>query len=130
MDGDLAILQRRQFGLIIVHQNDIVSEIGKASACHQPYVSRTHDRNPHVKTPVMECSETSFVWDASTKKLRRIRKAAWENSSTSSQDGNDFNSIEPKIGRREKSVTRWFDSVSSPIGDAGPGLKVRLADWS
>jgi hypothetical protein len=50
----------------------------------------------------MECSETSFVWDASTKKLRRIRKAAWENSSTSSQDGNDFNSIEPNIGGEKR----------------------------
>jgi hypothetical protein len=48
----------------------------------------------------MECSETSFVGDASTKKLSRIRKTGWETSSTSSQDCHDFNSIEPNIGSR------------------------------
>ena len=48
MDGNLAILQRGQFLLIVVHENDIVSEVGKTSARHQSYVSRTYNRDPHV----------------------------------------------------------------------------------
>ena len=42
-----AIAQSRQLLLIVVDQDDIVSEIGKTRARHQPNVSRTHHRNLH-----------------------------------------------------------------------------------
>ncbi len=39
VDGDLAIAQGGQFLLIIVHQDDVMSQVGKTSARHQSYVS-------------------------------------------------------------------------------------------
>ena len=83
VDGDLAILQRGQFPLVVVDQNDVMPKVRKTSACHQPYVSGAYDRDPHLfSTPVMECPETDFVWVASAGKPRgELRKTAWKNSS-------------------------------------------------
>jgi hypothetical protein len=33
--------------MIVVYDNDVVPKIREASACHQPDISGTHDRNPH-----------------------------------------------------------------------------------
>src|SRR5436853_2402997 len=47
MNGDLASLQGRELLLIIVNQNDFMSQVGKARPGHEPDVSRSHNRNMH-----------------------------------------------------------------------------------
>ncbi len=51
VDRDLTVLQRRQLGLIVVHQNDVVTKVGETRACHQPYVSGTDHCDPHLRLP-------------------------------------------------------------------------------
>jgi hypothetical protein len=51
VDWDLAVSQGRQFGVIVVHENNVVTEIGKASASDQTDVSRPYNCNPHLRTP-------------------------------------------------------------------------------
>ena len=120
MDGYLAVSERRQLGWIVVHQNDVVSEIGKASACHQANISRTHYRDPHVKTLQMDCAETALISVASAKKLGEIWKMAWESSSLSPQNCNDANSIQTSVGSREKALS--LECIFLPIRNAGLGF--------
>ena len=47
VDGDFAAFQRRQFLLIVVDQDDIVSEISETGACDQSNVPRTHNGDAH-----------------------------------------------------------------------------------
>jgi hypothetical protein len=47
VDRDLAIVQRRQLLLIVVDENDVVTEIGKAGASDQSYVSGTYYSDAH-----------------------------------------------------------------------------------
>jgi hypothetical protein len=54
MDGNLPVAQGSEFPLIVVDEDDVVSEVGEASSRDQAYVSRTHYGNLHVQTPVME----------------------------------------------------------------------------
>ena len=51
MNGNFAVPQRSQFLLVVVDQDDVVTEIGETSACDQSYISRTDDSNPHVFAP-------------------------------------------------------------------------------
>ena len=45
--GDLASFQGRELLLIIVNQNDFVSQVGKARPGHEANVSRSHNCNMH-----------------------------------------------------------------------------------
>src|SRR5215469_13910932 len=47
MNRDFAVTQRHQFALVVIDQNDVVAEVGKASAGHQSDISRTHHGNAH-----------------------------------------------------------------------------------
>ncbi len=40
MDGHFAAIERRQFLLVVVHNNDFVTQVGKARPGDQPHVSR------------------------------------------------------------------------------------------
>jgi hypothetical protein len=122
VDGYLAVSERRQLGWIVVHQNDVVSEIGKASACHQANISRTHYRDPHVKILQMDCAETALVLVASAKKLGEIWKMAWESSSLSPQNCNDSNSIQTSIGSTEKAVSLWCRCIFSANSERQGGF--------
>ena len=70
VDGNLAVFEGGQFALIVVDQNDVVTEVGKAGACHQSYVSGTDDSDPHVQTPAVKVLEQLFP-ALSTEKVRR-----------------------------------------------------------
>ena len=45
MDRNLALAKRGQLLLIIVYQNDFVSQVSETGPCHQAHVSRTYDSN-------------------------------------------------------------------------------------
>ena len=47
VDWNFAGPQRLQLLLVVVDQNDVVSEIGKTSPGHQSNIARTHHRNVH-----------------------------------------------------------------------------------
>jgi hypothetical protein len=47
VDRTLAGMQRRQLRLVIVDKNNVVTEIGKAGARDQSYVSGTYDSDAH-----------------------------------------------------------------------------------
>ena len=47
MDGDFALVERRQFSLVIVHHDYLVSEVGETRPRHQSHISRTYDCNLH-----------------------------------------------------------------------------------
>ncbi len=47
MDGDIAGLERGQFGLVVIHQDNLMAEVGETRARHQSHVARTHHRNAH-----------------------------------------------------------------------------------
>jgi hypothetical protein len=52
--GNLPVAEGGEFSLIVVDEDDVMSEVGEACPCDQAYVSRTHYGNLHVQTPVME----------------------------------------------------------------------------
>jgi len=54
MNGDLAIPERSELALVIIHKNDVMPQVGKAGACHQPYVSGTHHSDPHFQIPLVK----------------------------------------------------------------------------
>jgi hypothetical protein len=56
---DLATIERGEFLLVVVHYNDVVAEIGEASACDQAYVSRTDNRQLH-ESPLNSCAADEY----------------------------------------------------------------------
>ena len=74
VDGNLAILERRQFALVVIDQDDVVSKVRKTGACHQPDVSGAYDRDPHVLTPVMNCAKQLSFESLRRRSLGRIQK--------------------------------------------------------
>ncbi len=48
VDGDFAGFQRSDFGLVVVHQDHLVAEVGKARARHQSHIARTYYGDVHA----------------------------------------------------------------------------------
>ena len=47
VDGDFAGVQRSQFLLIVVDQDDVMAQIGEACACDQPNIPGTYNGDAH-----------------------------------------------------------------------------------
>src|SRR5207247_1187147 len=67
MNGNLASFQGRELLLIIVNQNDFLSQVGKARPGHEPNVSRSHDCNMHPLLRISTITLSVF--------LRRLRES-------------------------------------------------------
>ena len=52
-DRDLAAAQGFDLAGILVHAGDLVAEIGKAGAGHQPHIARANHGNSHENSPYL-----------------------------------------------------------------------------
>jgi hypothetical protein len=56
--------------LVVVDENDVMTKVGKAGACHQSDVSGTHHSNPHVSNSRVKSFGTGLFSDVSKEKSR------------------------------------------------------------
>jgi hypothetical protein len=61
VNGNLAILESGQFALIVIHQNYVMAEVGKAGACHQTYVSGTDNSDLHIQNSSSELADSNIL---------------------------------------------------------------------
>ena len=64
VDGNVAGLERGQLGLVVVHQDYLMAEVGETRARHQSHVARTHHRNAHPIILRVQPGETQRQSDA------------------------------------------------------------------
>ena len=112
VDGNLAVLERGQFALIIVDENDVVAEVGEAGACNQPHVSGTNDSDAHVQTP---WRRSSNVLRCLTEKPRG--ECDWSNANRPQVLADS--SISCTMGRTQKTLARRFYVLFRHFGTQG-----------
>ena len=73
VNRNLSVLERRQFVLVIVDKDDVVSHVRKTRPRHQSHIPRPNYRDVHPNLPISSCTEKN---DRSRQLDSSVRKYA------------------------------------------------------
>ena len=57
--GTSPAFKRSQFGLVVVHQDHLVAQVGETRPRHQSHITRTHHCNVHPNAPSEYSTKTN-----------------------------------------------------------------------